>query len=546
MWPILFLCVGLMSCVAQSALLDQSKVAPVGVFFTDPYKLKITGPETTKLMVIRLIPSLGAAQTCTQPSIDEYKLLMTSVITPIQAVLARTMAAVDVTEQNTTSRIAGVIVGSVALGVATSAQITAGIALHNSQENAKAIAAMGNAITATNTAVQNLITAQGQTVTVINTMQDQVNNDIIPAINTLACSISQNRMSIILGQFFSFVQVAFGPVIQSPINSPITVQALNTLFGGDLSRFMEALGYSPGDLSDVLATGSATVRVIAVDPVLFTLTLEASFPTIIDYPGSSIIPIQAITFSTNGSEWLTQTPPWIHTKETQVSGFDPSMCKLTDTSMVCPRDTTYSLSDSVLTCLSGVTSTCPKIRVLNGLSPRYVVYKGVVIANCRATSCVCTDTGRPIAPLSGTLLTEINQEMCSVIGVDGVLIRAEQKLEGVSWGVSIAALGPTIQLDPVDISSEMGAINHSINAAQKALDESKRILQHINPDIVNTESAIATIVLAVLSLVMIFFGAVALIYLHKKINNLAQAQRIASFQMSPTLAHRNYAPRHRG
>lgn len=247
---------------SQIALADLTKI---GIIPAYNYKLKIKGELTNQLMVIRLYPNMTFLHNCSglEDIKAEYQTMIARILTPINASL--TIMRNAITERVTGTRFWGAVIGGVALGVATSAQITAGVALHQSIRNSADIAQLKDAALRTNAAVEKLIISGQKTAIAISALQDQINSQIIPTINELGCEVAKNTIRLKLNQYFSIITLIFGPNLRDPVSQSISIQTLSQAFNGDFESLTKQLGYTSEDLLDILESESIRGRIIDVD-----------------------------------------------------------------------------------------------------------------------------------------------------------------------------------------------------------------------------------------------------------------------------------------
>ncbi|ABX57741.1 fusion protein [Salmon aquaparamyxovirus] len=492
---------------------DYDKLLKVGIFEKGTANLKISVSSQQRYMVIKMMPNLGPMNQCGIKEVNLYKESILRLITPISTTLNYIKSEIQVEREvalqpnGTIVRFFGLIVAAGALTLATSAQITAGIALHNSLENAKAIKGLTDAIKESNLAIQKIQDATAGTVIALNALQDQVNTNIIPAINTLGCTAAGNTLGIALTRYYSELIMIFGPSLGNPVEAPLTIQALAGAFNGDLHGMIREYGYTPSDIEDILRTNSVTGRVIDVDLVGMNIVLEINLPTLYTLRDTKIVNLGKITYNVDGSEWQTLVPEWLAIRNTLMGGVDLSRCVVSSRDLICKQDPVFSLDTSIISCLNGNTESCPRNRVVNSVAPRYAVIRGNILANCISTTCLCGDPGVPIIQKGDNTLTAMSINDCKLVGVDGYVFRPGPKAVNVTFNLPHLNLGPEVNVNPVDISGALGKVEQDLASSRDHLAKSEKILSGINPNIINTEMVLVAVILSLVC-AMVVIGIV--------------------------------------
>ncbi|UQM99527.1 fusion protein [denwin virus] len=489
------------------ASLDFDNMSKIGIIKGNTYNYKIRGEPTTKLMVVKLIPNIDVVENCSATQLANYKKLVTNVLTPVKLSLDNMLK--NVQDQNNRVRLFGAIMAGAALGVATAATVTAGIALHRSNENAKNIAKLKNAIQNTNLAITKLQMAGQQTLAVIDNIRGEINNQIIPVLNQLSCETVGLNVGIKLTQYYSEVLTAFGPAIQDPVNSKITIQAISKAFNNNFDELLKVMGYTSQDLYEILHGDLITGNVISADPEAGYIALEIEFPNLSTVPNAYVQELMPISFNVDGDEWVTLVPRYVLIRTTFLSNIDISLCSIMETSIVCNNDYALPMSSELINCLQGDTGVCAREKVISSYVPKFALSGGVVYANCLSTVCRCMDNGTPISQGIRHTVALLDNKKCSVYQVGDILISVGKYLGHLDYNTEDIVLGPPIVIDKIDIGNQLAGINSSLQQAENYIDKSNEILKSINPTIISTNSMITlyifiiiTVIIAITSLVL--------------------------------------------
>ncbi|URD31428.1 fusion protein [Parajeilongvirus diaemi] len=475
---------------SQVAVTELSKV---GIIKGRNYGLKIKGVPTQQYMVIKMIPNLSNVSNCHISVTDEYKDMVKRILTPINNALTKMRSAIQ--DRIANVRFWGAVVGGVALGVATSAQITAGIALHNSNQNAKAILNMKDSIEKSNAAISKLQSSVAGTVIAISALQEQINTQIIPLMNQLSCDILNNKLGLSLNQYFSEISLVFGPSLQYPATSTLSIQAISQAFNGDFQSLLETLGYKDDDFLDVLESNSILARIIDVSLEGLFLVLQIEYPSLVNVPDAIVQEFNLISYNYDGQEWMSIFPPQILIRGSFLSNIDINKCVTTKNNMICPHDTSSPISEQLYSCLLGNTSNCARTPVVNSHVSRYALSEGVLFANCVPMACHCKTTEQAIIQDAKTTTIMIHKDYCEEVFIDGVYITLGQKvLNRTEYSTNISVGYPTT-LDPVDISNELSNVKKELEDSKELIEQANNILKNVNPAIVTTGSIVFTIVI---------------------------------------------------
>uniref|UniRef100_A0AAU7E344 Fusion glycoprotein F0 n=1 Tax=Mus rat paramyxovirus TaxID=3141895 RepID=A0AAU7E344_9MONO len=514
--------------------MDYAQLSKIGIIKGRSYHLKITGTPSYQFMVVKLVPNVSNMSSCGQTHMDNYKGMLRRILRPISDSIDAMRSAVSDKDGSNDLRFWGALIGGVALGVATSAQITAGVALHNSLENAKAILQMKDAIKHTNQAIAEVVSSQRKTVTVINALQDQINNNLIPAIKSVGCQAVGNTLGLRLTQYFSEISLVFGPNLRDPSSETLSIQAISRAFNGDFDSLLKALGYKESDLMDVLESGSIRGRIIAVSIEEFFIVLQIEYPSIITIADATVQKFNLISYSYQGSEWMPIFPRVILKRGSYLSNIDITQCTETASAVLCPSDTSSSLTNNLYECATGNIKECARIKVVNSYVSRYALSDGVLFMNCAPINCRCSNPEFAIEQTSETSTTMISDDTCKEVMVDGLFITVGRKVLNRSVYSGEIEVGGEVSIDPIDVSTDLAGVQEDLDKAQNELDQSNDILSKVNPNIINLGSFFALWGFTMLFGIYVVVSLIWLICLTKRV--MSPYRLIGMRGRSPTVS----------
>uniref|UniRef100_A0AAU0QN11 Fusion glycoprotein F0 n=1 Tax=Lechcodon virus TaxID=3095318 RepID=A0AAU0QN11_9MONO len=525
--------------ILATASLDYEELSKIGIIRGPTYNYKIKGSPSTKLMVVKLIPNLDRVENCTKTQLVNYKQLVKKALEPVKLSIDSMLS--NVKSGNNKYRFAGAIMAGVALGVATAATVTAGIALHQSNENARAIANLKNSIQSTNEAVKQLQMAGQQTLAVIDTIRGEINNNIIPVINQLSCETVGLSVGIKLTQYYSEIITAFGPALQNPVNSRITIQAISSAFNGNFDELLKTMGYSSNDMYEILQSGLIRGNIIDVDPDVGYIALEIEFPNLAPVPNAIIQELMPISFNVDGDEWVTLVPNFILTRTTLLSNIDVNRCTQTETSIICDHDYALPMSYQLMDCLKGSTDKCAREKVISSYVPKFALSGGVIYANCLNTICRCMDTDTPITQSIKSTVTLLDNKNCEVYQVGDILISVGAYIGLHDYNSENVETGAPVVIDKIDIGNQLAGINQSLQNAEDYIERSEEYLSGINPAIISIGSMV---VLYIFLIIVAIIALIALVLSVKTtVKNSVIREQYAYRQQPPSIDNVNYVSR---
>nr|WPV62599.1 MAG: fusion protein [Wenzhou rodent jeilongvirus 2]WPV62606.1 MAG: fusion protein [Wenzhou rodent jeilongvirus 2] len=523
-----------LGCICQVSL---SNLSNIGVIPGKSYNLKILGITSHQYIVLKLLPNLENVSDCAQGAVANYKLMLNRVLTPINETLSKIKNAVrdkPITDRSG-ENFWGAVIGGIALGIATVAQITGSVALHNSLENAKAIRQMKESIRHTNQAIEQLQTSTAQTILAVNALQDQINTQFVPAITSMGCQIVSNSLGLRLNQYFSEISLVFGPNLRDPASETLSIQAISRAFNRDFDTLLKKLGYSATDLLDLIDSEGIRGRIIDVDLEDYFIVIQMEYPALTVIPDATIQTFNRISFNQGGEEWISVFPNQLLVRNGFISQIDITGCLLTENTAICEYDTSYPAGPSLLACARGDTSRCAKTRVVTSHVPRFALSRGVLFANCLAINCRCVNPEFSINQEPNTAGVMIHSNYCQEVLVGNIYITVGPKVLPRSEYSNNITVGQEITVDPIDIGNELALAQLSLNKSRETIEEAKRLLEKVNPRIINMSvfsSMIALIILAILWVIVSFFW---LVYLTKKVSTIpTESERQRLLYVNPT------------
>lgn len=515
----LLICTMIMCAELCDSQLALSELTKIGIIPGKSYDLKLSTQSSFQFMVIKLIPNIDGLSNCTFNSMANYKKMLTRILEPINNALQHIKNAISDKQPaeipGSNARFFGAIVAGAALTVATTAQITAGIALHNSIQNANAILGLKDSIKRSNKAIAELQTAAQQTVLVINALQDQINNQLVPAINTLGCQVVGNTLGLRLNQYFSEVSLIFGPNLRDPTSETLSIQALSRAFNGDFDSMLSKLKYDDTDFLDLLESDSIRGRIIDVSLDDYFIVIQIEYPSLISIKDATIQTFNLISYNHRGSEWISIFPSQLLVRGTYISNIDISDCVSTTNSLICKSDTSSPISSATWACATGNLTGCARTRVVNTHVPKFALSGGVVFANCAPIVCKCQDPMTNINQEPKVTNVMVSSDTCKEVYVDGIYITLGKKTLPRAMYAEDVALGGPISVDPIDLGNDVSAIQDAINKSKEHLDEANHLLDKVNPNIVNAKSFAAIMAIVIVLIIWFVINLVWLIYLTK-------------------------------
>nr|AKN79231.1 fusion protein [Avian metaavulavirus 2]ANO39179.1 fusion protein [Avian metaavulavirus 2] len=514
------------SLFATCGALDNSVLAPVGIASAQEWQLAAYTNTLSGTIAVRFVPVLpGNLSTCAQATLAEYNKTVTNILGPLKENLETLLSE----PTKTAARFVGAIIGTVALGVATSAQITAAVALNQAQENARNIWRLKESIRKTNEAVLELKDGLASTAIALDKVQKFINEDIIPQIKEIDCQVVANKLGVYLSLYLTELTTIFGAQITNPALTPLSYQALYNLCGGDMGKLTELIGVKAKDINSLYEANLITGQVIGYDSESQIILIQVSYPSVSEVTGVRATELVTVSVTTPKGEGRAIAPKYVAQSRVVTEELDTSTCRFSKTTLYCRSIITRPLPPLIANCLNGLYQDCQYTTEIGALSSRFITVNGGIIANCRATICKCVNPPKIIVQSDASSLTVIDSAICKDVVLDNVQLRLEGKLSAQYFTNITIDLSQITTSGSLDISSEIGSINNTVNKVEELIAESNAWLQAVNPHLVNNTSIIVLCVLAAIFVVWLVALTGCLAYYIKK----SSATRMVGIGSSP-------------
>nr|QWY12923.1 F glycoprotein [Human parainfluenza virus 4a] len=476
-------------------------------------------------LTVDLIPNLkNLDQNCNYSSLNYYNKTALSLIQPIADNINRLTK--PITSSEVQSRFVGAVIGTIALGVATAAQVTAAIGLAKAQENAKLILTLKKAATETNEAVRDLANSNKIVVKMISAIQNQINTIIQPAIDQINCQIKDLQVANILNLYLTEITTVFHNQLTNPALESISIQALKSLLGSTLPEVLSKLDLNNISAASVMASGLIKGQIIAVDIPTMTLVLMVQIPSISPLRQAKIIDLTSITIHTNSQEVQAVVPARVLEIGSEILGFDGSVCQITKDTIFCPYNDAYVLPIQQKRCLQGQTRDCVFTPVAGTFPRRFLTTYGTIVANCRDLVCSCLRPPQIIYQPDENPVTIIDKDLCTTLTLDSITIEIQKSINSTFRREVVLESTQVRSLTPLDLSTDLNQYNQLLKSAEDHIQRSTDYLNSINPSIVNNNAIIILIILCILLILTVIICIIWLKYLTKEVKNVARNQRL--------------------
>nr|WEU70844.1 MAG: fusion protein [Pangolin respirovirus] len=528
-----------------SCQIPRDRLSNIGVIVDEGKSLKIAGSYESRYIVLSLVPGVDLENGCGTAQVIQYKSLLNRLLIPLRDALDLQEALITVTNDTTTdisvpqSRFFGAVIGTIALGVATSAQITAGIALAEAREAKRDIALIKESMTKTHKSIELLQNAVGEQILALKTLQDFVNDEIRPAISELGCETAALRLGIKLTQHYSELLTAFGSNLGTIGEKSLTLQALSSLYSANITEIMTTVRTGQSNIYDVIYTEQIKGTVIDVDLERYMVTLSVKIPILSEVPGVLIHKASSISYNIDGEEWYVTVPSHILSRTSFLGGANIADCVESRLTYICPRDPSQLIPDSQQKCILGDTTRCPVTKVVDSLIPKFAFMNGGVVANCIASSCTCGTGRKPISQDRSKGVIFLTHENCGLIGVNGIELYANRKGHDTTWGVQNLTVGPAIAIRPVDISLNLAAATDFLQDSRVELEKARKILSEVGRWY-NSRATLITIIVVMIIVLIVIVVIVIVLYRLKRsmlMNNPAGRIPRDTYTLEPKIRH---------
>nr|CAA50869.1 fusion protein [avian paramyxovirus 1] len=498
-----------LSCIRLTSSLDGRPLTAAGIVVTGDKAVNIYTSSQTGSIIVKLLPNMPKdKEACAKAPLEAYNRTLTTLLTPLGDSIRRIQESVTTSGGRRQRRFIGAIIGSVALGVATAAQITAASALIQANQNAANILRLKESIAATNEAAHEVTDGLSQLAMAVGKMQQFVNDQFNNTAQELDCIKITQQVGVELNLYLTELTTVFGPQITSPALTPLTIQALYNLAGGNMDYLLTKLGVGNNQLSSLIGSGLITGNPILYDSQTQILGIQITLPSVGNLNNMRATYLETLSVSTTKGFASALVPKVVTQVGSVIEELDTSYCIETDLDLYCTRIVTFPMSPGIYSCLSGNTSACMYSKTEGALTTPYMALKGSVIANCKMTTCRCADPPGIISQNYGEAVSLIDRHSCNVLSLDGITLRLSGEFDA-TYQKNISILdSQVIVTGNLDISTELGNVNNSISNALNKLEESNSKLDKVNVKLTSTSALITYIVLTVISLV---FGVLSLV-----------------------------------
>nr|CDG58277.1 Fusion protein [avian paramyxovirus 1]CDG58278.1 Fusion protein [avian paramyxovirus 1] len=499
----------ILSCVCLTCSLDGRPLAAAGIVVTGDKAVNIYTSSQTGTIIVKLLPNMPKdKEACAKAPLEAYNRTLTTLLSPLGDSIYRIQGSVSTSRGRRQKRFVGAIIGSIALGVATSAQITAAAALIQANQNAANILRLKESIAATNEAVHEVTDGLSQLAVAVGKMQQFVNDQFNNTARELDCIKITQQVGVELNLYLTELTTVFGPQITSPALTQLTIQALYNLAGGNIDYLLTKLGIGNSRLRSLIGSGLITGQPILYDSQTQLLGIQVNLPSVGNLNNMRATYLGTLSVSTTKGFASALVPKVVTQVGSVIEELDTSHCIESDLDLYCTRIVTLPMSPGIYSCLSGNTSACMYSKTEGALTTPYMTLKGSVIANCKITTCRCADPPGIITQNYGEAVSLIDRHSCNVLSLDGITLRLSGEFDA-TYQKNISILdSQVIVTGNLDISTELGNVNNSISNALDRLAESNSKLDKVNVKLTSTSALMTYIILTVISLV---FGALSLV-----------------------------------
>nr|URW99158.1 fusion protein [avian paramyxovirus 1] len=499
----------MLSCICLTSPLDGRPLAAAGIVITGDKAIKIYTSSQTGSIIVKLLPNMPKdKEACARAPLEAYNRTLTTLLTPLGDSIRRIQGSVSTSGGRRRKRFVGAVIGSVALGVATAAQVTAAAALIQANQNAANILRLKESIAATNEAVHEVTDGLSQLAVAVGKMQQFVNDQFNNTARELDCIKITQQVGVELNLYLTELTTAFGPQITSPALTRLTIQALYNLAGGNMDYLLTKLGVGNNQLSSLIGSGLITGYPILYDPQTQLLGIQVNLPSVGNLNNMRATYLETLSVSTTKGFASALVPKVVTQVGCVIEELDTSYCIESDLDLYCTRIVTFPMSPGIYSCLSGNTSACMYSKTEGALTTPYMTLKGSVIANSKITTCRCADPPGIISQNYGEAVSLIDRHSCNVLSLDGITLKLSGEFDA-TYQRNISILdSQVIVTGNLDISAELGNVNNSISNALDKLAESNNKLDKVNVRLTSSSALITYIVLTGLSLM---FGTLPLV-----------------------------------
>ncbi|ADK12967.2 F [avian paramyxovirus 10] len=521
----------LLTCYIPGAVsLDNSILAPAGIISASERQIAIYTQTLQGTIALRFIPVLPQnLSSCAKDTLESYNSTVSNLLLPIAENLNALLKDADKPSQ----RIIGAIIGSVALGVATTAQVTAALAMTQAQQNARNIWKLKESIKNTNQAVLELKDGLQQSAIALDKVQSFINSEILPQINQLGCEVAANKLGIFLSLYLTEITTVFKNQITNPALSTLSYQALYNLCGGNMAALTKQIGIKDTEINSLYEAELITGQVIGYDSADQILLIQVSYPSVSRVQGVRAVELLTVSVATPKGEGKAIAPSFIAQSNIIAEELDTQPCKFSKTTLYCRQVNTRTLPVRVANCLKGKYNDCQYTTEIGALASRYVTITNGVVANCRSIICRCLDPEGIVAQNSDAAITVIDRSTCKLIQLGDITLRLEGKLSS-SYSKNITIdISQVTTSGSLDISSELGSINNTITKVEDLISKSNDWLSKVNPTLISNDTIIALCVIAGIVVIWLVIITILSYYILIKLKNVALLSTMPKKDLNP-------------
>nr|CDN30028.1 fusion protein [Avian metapneumovirus type C] len=403
------------------------------------------------------------------------------------------------------------VLGAIALGVATAAAVTAGVAIAKTIRLEGEVAAIKGALRKTNEAVSTLGNGVRVLATAVNDLKDFISKKLTPAINKNKCDISDLKMAVSFGQYNRrFLNV----VRQFSDNAGITPAiSLDLMTDAELVRAVSNMPTSSGQIN-LMLENRAMVR-------------RKGFGILIGVYGSSVVyMVQLPIFG------VIDTPCWKVKAAPLCSGKDGSYacllredqgwycqnagstvyypneedCEVRSDHVFCDTAAGINVAKESEECNRNISTTKYPCKVSTGRHPISMVALsplGALVACYDGVSCSIGSNKVGIIRPLGKGCSYISNQDADTVTIDNTVYQLS-KVEGEQH--TIKGKPVSSNFDPIEFPEDqfniaLDQVFESVEKSQNLIDQSNKILE-------STEKGNAGFVIVIVLIVLLMLAAV--------------------------------------
>ncbi|AFX75108.1 fusion protein [Achimota virus 1] len=498
MWIMIIL--SLFQIIPGVTPINSKVLTQLGVITKHTRQLKFYSHSTPSYLVVKLVPTINTESTvCNFTSLSRYKDSVRELITPLAKNIDNLNSILTIPKRR--KRMAGVVIGLAALGVAAAAQATAAVALIEAKKNTEQIQALSESIQNTNKAVSSIEKGLSSAAIAVQAIQNQINNVINPALTALDCGVTDAQLGNILNLYLIKTLTVFQKQITNPALQPLSIQALNIIMQETSSVLRNFTKTDEIEHTDLLTSGLITGQVVGVNLTNLQLIIAAFIPSIAPLNQAYILDFIRITVNINNSESMIQIPERIMEHGISLYQFGGDQCTFSDWSAYCPYSDATLMAPGLQNCFRGQAADCVFSTVMGSFPNRFVSVQGVFYVNCKFIRCACTQPQRLITQDDSLSLTQIDAKTCRMLTLGFVQFSINEYANVTYSFKNNVTAGQLIMTNPIDLSTEIKQMNDSVDEAARYIEKSNAALNKLmyggRSDIVTTVLLVGFILLVV-------------------------------------------------